>query len=283
MIQTLKSIDTTTSQFADEIRVVLLQSLERDTAILQSLSSNTAFPNLPKESLMHWRIEYLKLAQNPPYDQKKILRLQEEIETRFAKPTVSAIDDFDNFTDRHKLRTELFRAYAQSLDPLLPSDLRWGYWRPEEIQRQASSLLMALETLKQKYEQPNPSQNAIVQDWWLSNNASVLSGVFYERLNELHTQQAIFSPSYFSYRLRDQQLDLSPEQLYRLPIRDSIIDVGGQPGPMGIGTLMKLDVSDTEHNAWLVNYGKQLSEVIQTNPEQAISICQEARYDSRCI
>ena len=108
---------------------------------------------------MHWRIEYWKLVQNPPYDQEKVRSLQEEIKTRFAKPTVSAIDDFDNFTDRHKLRTELFRAYAQGLDPLLPSDLRWGYWRPEEIQRQANSLLLALETLKQ--EDAHPSLSAL--------------------------------------------------------------------------------------------------------------------------
>ena len=58
MIQTLKEIDTTTSKFADEIRLVLLQSAERDKAILQALSSNSKFPNLPKDSLMHWRIEY---------------------------------------------------------------------------------------------------------------------------------------------------------------------------------------------------------------------------------
>ena len=135
---------------------------------------------------------------------------------------------------------------------------------------------MALDTLKKEYEQPDTSLLTTPDKWWLSDNSSILKGVFYNRLNELHTQQAIFTPSYFSYRLRDQQLDLSPEQLGRLPTGDSIIDVGGQPGPMGIGTLMKLDVSDPEHNDWLVNFGKRLSNVIESTPDKALSICQEA-------
>ena len=138
MIETLKGIDTTTSQFADEIRVVRLYQLS-EIRLFFRLSSKGSFPNLPKESLMHWRIEDWKLAQNP-LTIKKRSSLQEEIKTRFAKPTVSAIDDFDNFTDRHKLRTNSF-VPMQRFDPLLPSDLRWGYWRPE-IQRQANALLL---------------------------------------------------------------------------------------------------------------------------------------------
>ena len=68
-------------------------------------------------------------------------------------------------------------------------------------------------------------------------------------------------------------LDLSPEQLGRLPTGDSIIDVGGQPGPMGIGTLMKLDVSDAEHNTWLISYGTRLSKIIDANPKNAVDVC----------
>lgn len=277
MIRTLQSIDTASSKFADEIRLVLLRSAERDTEILQALHTDGPFPEVSPDSLMHWRIEYWKLVQtSAPYDQQKITQIQQDITQRFATSSVSPIDEFDNFTDRHKLRTELFEAYTHSLDPLLPADLRWGYWRPEEIQRQATALLMALETLKKDYTEPKLGMMTVSEDWWVPAGSPLLQGSLYDRLTVLHNQDATFTPSYFSHRLRDQVLDLSPEQLGRLPTGDSIIDVGGQPGPMGIGTLMKLDVSDTEHNTWLTSYGTRLSNIIETDPKNAVDICQEA-------
>lgn len=277
MIETLNSIDTAASKFADEIRMVLLQSAKRDVQILQALHTSSPFPKVPADSLMHWRIEYWNLIQtSSPYDEQQIVLIQQEIKRRFANPAVSPIDEFDNFTDRHKLRTELFEAYTQSLDPLLPADFRWGYWRPAEIQRQANALMMALETLKENYTEPNLTMMTVSEGWWVSANSPLLQGPLYERLTTLHNQDAKFTPSYFSHRLRDQVLDLSPEQLGRLPTGDSIIDVGGQPGPMGIGTLMKLDVSDTEHNEWLTSYGTRLSNLIETSPDEAVTLCQEA-------
>ena len=276
MIQSLQSIDTASSKFAEQIRQVLLKSAQRDIQIIRALHTGSSFPEVSAESLMHWRIEYWKLVQTQSHNLETINTIQQEIKTRFANPNVSAIDDFDNFTDRHNLRTELFEAYTQSLDPLLPADLRWGYWRPAEIQRQANALLMSLERLKQEYEEPSSTLLPVPETWWIAENSTALSGVFYEKLSELHTQNPMFTPSYYSHRLRDSQLDLSPDQLGRLPTGDSIIDVGGQPGPMGIGTLMKLDVSDPEHNAWLTDYGERLSKIIKTNPTEAVTLCKEA-------
>ena len=158
MIQTLQAVDTASSKFAEEIRMVLLKSAERDVQILRALHTKADFPEVSPDALMHWRIEYWKLIQSgAPYDQQQISRIQQEIKQRYTTPTVSPIDEFENFTDRHKLRTELFNAYTQALDPILPTDLRWGYWRPAEIQRQAGALLMALDTLRADYTQPTPS------------------------------------------------------------------------------------------------------------------------------
>ncbi len=277
MIETLQAIDTTSSKFADEIRMVLLQSAERDVQIVQALHTKVEFPEVSPDSLMHWRIEYWKLIQSgTPYDRQQVSKIQEDIKQRYATITVSPIDEFENFTDRHKLRTELFTAYTETLDPILPTDVRWGYWRPAEVQRQASALIMALETLKPDYTSPTPTILSTPESWWIPEGSSLLQGTLYSQLSNIHTQDPIFTPSYFAHRLRDQTLDLSPEQLGRLPTGDSIIDVGGQPGPMGIGTLMKLDVSDSEHNAWLTSYGSRLSNTIESNPKDAIGICQEA-------
>ena len=277
MVQTLESIDTKTSKHAEDIRSILLDSAKRDLLILGALQGNNDFPTTSPDTLIHWRIEYWKLAQQKnPASLHAIENCQRELAKRFGTTTVSAIDDFDNFTDRHKLRSELFEAYVQSLDPLLPADLRWGYWRPAEIKRQAASLWMAFDTLKPTYDTPQISTLPMGSEWWLAESNPILQQAFHKILTGLHTQNPIFTPSFFSNRLRDQQLDLSVEQLGRLPTGDSIIDVGGQPGPMGIGTLMKLDVSDPDHKQWLTKYGQQLKEQLSSDPTQSVAICSEA-------
>ena len=277
MSDTLTSIDTTSSKFAEEIRSILIESAKRDLQILNALQGKGAFPNTNPDTLIHWRIAYWKLTQQQGVqDLNKINRIQQELVARFGTPKVSAIDEFDNFTDRHKLRTELFGAYVDSLDPLLPADLRWGYWRPTEVTRQAAALWMALEGIKQTYDGISAESLPIGQQWWLADDHPVLQHSFYQKLRELSTQNTIFTPSLFSYRLRDQQLDVSPAQLGRLPTGDTIIDVGGQPGPMGIGTLMKLDASDPDHQGWLTGYGERLAKTLQNDPTESVQVCIEA-------
>ena len=279
MQDTLDSIDTSSSSHAEDIKQLLRHSTSRDIQIIQALQGNGDFPQTDPNTLIHWRIEYWKLAiQAPSSDGSRLEALealQQELTDRFSTPTVSKIDDFKDFTDRHKLRKELFEAYVNTLDPLLPSDLRWGYWRPSEIQRQAGALWMAAETLKQTYDNPHPSNlpTSLGRDWWIEQKPT---SEFHRRLEGLHTENSVFAPSVFSHRIRDQRLDLSAEQLGRLPTGDSIIDVGGQPGPMGIGTLMKLDASDPDHRVWLESYSAKLQSSIEANPETALKVCSEA-------
>lgn len=274
-IQTLSSINTEPSKFAEEIRSILIQSFKRDAQILQALQGQAAFPETNPDTLIHWRIAIWKLQQQPASTNSEIAAIQSEIQQRFATPKVSAIDDFDNFTDRHKLRTELFQAYVDSLDPLLPTDLRWGYWRPAEIQRQAAALWMTLEAMKSP-SSLEPSKLFVPIDWWYGNDTLLLQHPFTTTVASLKDTNPIFTSSYYSLLIRDQQADFSAEQFGRLPTGDSIIDVGGQPGPMGIGTLMKLDVSDDTHHAWLTQYGNTLQELASQHPDKAVATCQQA-------
>ena len=155
----------------------------------------------------------------------------------------------------------MFNAYTQALDPILPTDLRWGYWRPAEIQRQAGALLMALDTLTSDYTQPTPTVLSTPESWWILEDSSDLK--VHSTIESMNCMVKIPSSLQVTSRT-DCEIQISWISLLnnsgRLPTGDSIIDVGGQPGPMGIGTLMKLDVSDSEHNTWLTSYASRLSE-----------------------
>ena len=270
-IKTLSNINTQPSKFAEEIRNILLQSFQRDLQILQALQGNGEFPQTELDSLIHWRIQVWKLQRENP-DINNIEKIQSELKNRFSEPTVSKIDDFDNFVDRHKLRTELFQAYVDSLDPLLPSDLRWGYWRPTEIQRQAGALWLTLEAMKSD-SSPIATNLFTPESWWMGEDSKRLTHPFTQSLLSIKEKSNHFTSSYYAWLLNDQRPDFSPEQFGRLPTGDSIIDVGGQPGPMGIGTLMKLDLSDNTHNQWLTTYGTQLK---TATPSEMVELCTNA-------
>lgn len=271
-IKTLSDINTEPSKFAEEIRNILIKSFQRDLQILQALQGSKPFPETVPDSLIHWRIETWKHQLKHP-EAKSISDIQRELKTRFSEPTVSKIDDFDNFVDRHKLRTELFQAYVDSLDPLLPSDLRWGYWRPTEIQRQAGALWLTLESMKSPDASLNFSNGFTPESWWVGENTDRLEHPFTRILSDLKTEHSYFASSYYAWLIHDQRPDFSPAQFGRLPTGDSIIDVGGQPGPMGIGTLMKLDLSDDAHNQWLRTYGTQIQ---NATPSEMVALCTQA-------
>ena len=271
-IDTLTNINTEPSKFAEEIRNILISSFQRDLQILQALQGSKPFPKTTPDALIHWRIETWKRQLNHP-EAKSIVEIQRELTTRFSEPTVSKIDDFDNFVDRHKLRTELFQAYVDSLDPLLPSDLRWGYWRPTEMQRQAGALWLTLESMNSSDASFDPSNGFTPESWWMGQDTDHLEHPFTHTLSDLTIEHIYFASSYYAWLIHDQRPDFGPAQFGRLPTGDSIIDVGGQPGPMGIGTLMKLDLSDDAHNQWLTTYGTQIQ---NATPSKMVSLCNQA-------
>ena len=63
----------------------------------------------------------------------------------------------------------------------------------------------------------------------------------------------------------DMQPDFSHEEFAWLPTGDSLIDVAGQPGPLAIGTLMKLGADDSEYQTWLAPHLKQLQRDFEEN------------------
>ena len=60
-----------------------------------------------------------------------------------------------------------------------------------------------------------------------------------------------------------------------LPTGDSLIDVAGQPGPMGIGSLLKNDVSDIEHRKWLQQEATAISALIKEEPARVPDRCRQ--------
>ena len=88
----------------------------------------------------------------------------------------------------------------------------------------------------------------------------------------------ILAPSMVLKSLRDQHLELSdtPEEFGRLHTGDSLIDVAGQPGPMGIGSLLKHDVSDTEHRKWLQQEAATIVALIKEEPTKVPARCRKS-------
>ena len=262
----LQNIDTSKSDFAEQIRQLLIKSAQRDHGIITALYQKTAFPqNI--DGLMALRVEYWKLIDNPNPTRAK--ELQKELQPYLILREDLKIDGFENFTDRHHLRQRLFEAYAQSSDPLLPFDDRWGYWRPEEIQRQALALGLALGHLG------GEDWSQKTNGWLIPFKKQVLTLLNTSSISEVDLR---FLPSIYSKHLLDpyNQLQLTAEEFGRLPTGDSLIDVTGQPGPMGIGSLMKLDVSDPIHNAWLLEQIDLFEKALQENPEAVVQTCQKS-------
>jgi tetratricopeptide (TPR) repeat protein len=51
-----------------------------------------------------------------------------------------------------------------------------------------------------------------------------------------------------------------------LPTGDTLIDVAAQPGPMAIGTLMKLGIDDPDHRPWLLSAVERLNAALAADP-----------------
>ena len=254
----LQNADFGRAKFAQEIQQTLLKATQRDIALVQALRKKQSA--LPKTTgFADLRRRYYELARIKRTDNSELLALQKDLEPYLKLREDLDIASFENFTDRHKLRSRLFEAYSDTIDPLANSDLRWGYWRAEEIPRQALAIGLALEELGG--ENWHGKLNGWVYDPPTFANASPL-----------------FYPSLISQNLKDSYSTpkASAAEFGRLPTGDSLIDVGGQPGPFGIGSLMKLDHKDPEHEKWLEKQAALIVFSLPESPEKATKYCQEA-------
>ena len=253
----LQKADFQGAQFAQEIQKTLLEATQRDIALIAALKNETSLPHTV--GFADLRRRYYEQARSKNTDTSALIAIQKDL-----KPYLKLRDDLDiasfkNFTDRHQLRSRLFDAYSDSIDPLSNSDLRWGYWRAEEIQRQALALGLAIEKLGGENWQEK-------LDGWEYRSPSFqdISPLFY--------------PSLISKNLKDSyaMTNASAAEFGRLPTGDSLIDVGGQPGPFGIGSLMKLDHKDPEHQAWLEKQASLIISALPNDPQKAVLLCKES-------
>ena len=129
------------------------------------------------------------------------------------------IETFRDFEARHLLREQLYRFALDATDPLT-MDFTWGYWLPAEAARQ-------LEILGQS-----------------AGQGELTPAVLAARVG---------------VRGRESPLLFSVDGLAGLPTGDSYIDLGGEPGPMAIGRLERLDREDPEYRAWLEPWVSRLN------------------------
>ena len=209
----------------------LQAAAQRDQALLEWLDSDGLTPPLTRSSgLDGIRQEVLSLERQrdqgaSPRDlQTAALELQEALIPYLKDRPDLAIDHFEDFDSRHRLRAQLFEARMDSLSPAAFGD-PWGYWEADEVARQASMLGLRLQELG--------------GESWSERTADHLTPL----------------PPLFTV-----------DGLGWLPTGDTLIDVAAQPGPMAIGTLMKLGIDDPEHRPWLVSSVERLNQALETDP-----------------
>ena len=256
----LNTLNFKNAKFAQEIQTSLLEAVQRDILLIQGLRDND--PLQKTLGFADLRRSYYELARAENPSLFEIKSLQDRLERHLPLRDDLDIANFKDFTDRHKLRSRLFEAYSDVLDPLSNSDARWGYWRAEEITRQALALGLALEKLG-----GNNWQNKTAGWTYTAPTFEDSSPIFY--------------PSLISKNLKDlnQELLATSAEFGRLPTGDSLIDIGGQPGPFGIGSLMRLDHKDAIHSVWLEEQASLIISSLPENPAQAKTYCQRAMQE----
>jgi hypothetical protein len=258
MAQILAGIALETSQVAGEINGILIAAAKRDAALLLALSNGQA-PEVSGQGISAARARYLGLAIRVDGGietsqlQPEIDSLSQELQVLSVAREDLGISGFKDFNDRHQLRIRLFEAAFDAADPLGLNE-RWGYWEAVEQQRQVSVLRTALSALGQASPPGLENTPAL---WWPSKLAE-------------------------SLRSDDQLPEFTVNGLGWLPTGDSLIDVGSEPGPMAIGTLEKLGLSDPEHAAFLADRAVALNAALTTDPKtvRPLVVAMTERFDA---
>lgn len=241
---------------AARTRDALLLGALRDEALCAALARGEA-PDTRGAGLAALRARYHGLALDHAAGGPRAGRadgamaLQEAL-LPFLEPRADLnLDAFEDFASRHDLRVRLVEAYLDAQDPL-GLDERWGPWTSDEIQRQALLLGVAAGHLGG-------------EDW-----TPRLSGRLVGEQPQLEGAAAWSWPSMLAARLRsvDQSAGFSAGDLGRLPTGDSLLDVGGQPGPAAIGELERLGPDDPQHRVWLEEQVSQLDQALAAVPER---------------
>jgi hypothetical protein len=251
----LEGIPAPAEGVAAEIETLLGGAARRDAALCEALAAGGPPP--AAEGLAGLRARALDLerrhaagANVAPEARALQADLLPYLELR-ADLDLGAFRDFD---DRHRLRVRLVQAALDAEDPLGLGQ-RWGYWEPTEIRRQA--LLIGL------------AAGELGGDPWEERAASLLVGDIPPRGPDPYAR-----PTELARALRDpdQRPGFTAGELGRLPTGDSLVDVGGFPGPYAIGRLERRGLDDPEHLAWLTAQADALNAAITGDPAEALKL-----------
>ena len=257
LADTLDALQVPTTGASAELVGILRQAAHRDAALLNWLATDAnESPPLGVEAGLDG-IRQATLALEREWKQRgpsevlaqKAQAIQEQLAPHLRERPDLAIDAFEDFNSRHTLRVQLFDARMDSLDPLGFGD-PWGYWHPTEIQRQAHILGMVLADLGGTE--------------WHSKATAVLGEV-----DEFDAEPYLAASAWGQATASAaDEARFTVKGLGWLCTGDSLIDVAAQPGPMAIGTLMKLGIDDPQHRPWLEQAAMQLNATLDTNPQE---------------
>jgi hypothetical protein len=165
-----------------------------------------------------------------------------------ARPEL-AIDGFQDFRSRHRLRGMLTDAYLDALDPLGLEE-RWGYWTSGEARRQALLLREAARAL--------------------AGEAPAVPDGLLGELPRLAGTSAVRWPSLLAEALHETDMPrgFTAEGLGALPTGDTLVDTAGWPGPRAIGKLSRLGLEDPAHFARLKEVARSLDDALAEDPAQ---------------
>ena len=238
---------------ARTLRDTLRGAAERDAALLRGLGEARPLADAPPApGLAGLRWQLLAQATAPAPDPDALRQIQEALRPYLELRTDLDLDAFADFHDRHRLRGALWQAWADALDPT-HAHHPWGYWEPAELQREALAL-------------------GIAAGWmggadWSSEVGPVPGVTAPDGAGSAPDGEPRWRwPGAAAARLQTHTPAFSATELGRLPTGDSLIDVGGAPGPRAIGTLERLGLDDPTHAGVLAARAAELDALLREDP-----------------
>jgi hypothetical protein len=256
--KTLTQMIPPTGGPASEIPTVARDAARRDAALMSGL--HTGHILVEGDGFARLRAEYLSLAivfrKNPNglALRAETTDLMQRIQ-RFGDTGYQRFDHllFEDFDGRHTLRVRLWRQHLDSADPV-GLDEPWGHFTESEVHRQIGALYAATALLSRQ----EPDMGV---DWTGS-------------WPNLQSVDPVYWPSEIarSKTMKDQAASFSVQGIGRLPTGDTLIDVGGEPGPGSIGKLERLGLDDPVHLQWLEDTVFVLNKMMKDQPGGLVSL-----------
>ena len=227
---------------ADSLRLLRAAAL-REAAWMDARAAGTAPPPHPSPGLAAFRAQWagLVVARAAGAEVAAPAEALAAAVRAWAAPRDDLdIHAFGDFTQRHRLRILLLEAALDARDPDDPAR-PWGHWTDAERRAAAAGLAAAAEALARGQAPVGAAPGASPWSW----------------------------PAAATAAARPAPGGFSAEGLGALPTGDTLIDVGGFPGPAAIGRLERLSLEDPAHRARLEALAATLDAALAEDPSRA--------------